>query len=199
MLANLRALDFPAQRLRQLINKLDNTRIFIRSGRLLYVILDFFNKLVGRHTPLDENYGSFYNLPSHLVRVSGNRALQNGRMFQNRAFDLKRTDTVARALNDVVGAPDKAEIPRNVTPRNIPRVINTTLKTVRDDFSVNEIPLEKPDNRRFIDVSYNNLTLVADRNRIAVLINKVDVIKRRRFAHRTGNRLIPPKIRKHYA
>ena len=84
-----------ADRLRKFVLEFDDTRILVRRGLMLDVILDFFFQIFCAFRSLCQNDACLYDLTSYRIGSRLNSAFENERKFHDNAFDLKGTDAVA--------------------------------------------------------------------------------------------------------
>ena len=78
------------------INKFNDTGIFVRSSVDLNVVLKLFDKLGGAFVAFTKNNSCLNNKASYGVRNARNGNLKNRKMLKHNAFNLKRSDSVAR-------------------------------------------------------------------------------------------------------
>jgi acyl-CoA synthetase (AMP-forming)/AMP-acid ligase II len=94
--------DLSADRLRELGFELDNSRVLVRSGALLDVLLNILLQLIRRHCSLDKNDACLDDLTADIVLDSGYAALEDVRKLHDNTLDLERSDAVAGGLDDVI-------------------------------------------------------------------------------------------------
>ena len=106
----LSTFDLSAECLRKFVNILDNSRILVRSSLLLYVVLKFLCKLRRRRIALCKNYCCLYDLSAYRIRSTCDSRFNYRRMSEQCALDLKRSDTITGALDNIVISADKPVI-----------------------------------------------------------------------------------------
>lgn len=94
-LPQFRSSDFTAYGFGKRFTEFHNTRIFIRRGVNLDVLLDILFQRFGRFRVLYQDDGSFDHLSAYGVWSGGDGAFQNVRQLHDHAFDFKRPDSVA--------------------------------------------------------------------------------------------------------
>ena len=96
----------------------------------LDVILDLLFQLLGGLGSLCEDDRGLDHLSADGVRGGGHAAFEDVGKLHDDVLDLKRTDAVARRLDDVVDAADVVEIAVLVAPRHVSRVIHLVVPSL---------------------------------------------------------------------
>src|SRR6058998_1374872 len=93
--AELDAPDLSADRLRQRVDELDRTRTLVRGRDALHVLLESADELLSGRVAGPEHDEGLHDLAPVRVRARDDRGFDHGRMLEERALDLERTDPVA--------------------------------------------------------------------------------------------------------
>ena len=168
--------DLAADGLRELFFELHNSRILIRRGMLLDVVLDFLLQLLRALGALDEHDAGLDDLPAHLVRRSGHAALEHIRQLHDDVFDLERPDAVAGGLDDVVRAANVPVEAVLIAPREVAGVVESVVPDGLGALLVLIIAEEQPAEVLSSRGMDDDLARVAVGSRGAVLIDKVDAV-----------------------
>src|SRR5712691_7654280 len=88
--------DLSGRRQRHLVDELNLTRILVSSQTRLDERLDFGRERAAALDPLLGRYVRFDHLPSDLVRYADDSGHRHGRVLDQRAFDLRWTNPIAR-------------------------------------------------------------------------------------------------------
>ena len=149
---------------------------------MLNVILNFLFKLFCRFGALYKHYACLYHLTANLVGRGGNAAFKHIGQLHYYAFYLERPYAVARRLDNVVHSahiPVKAVL---ITPRGIARVVVAVVPYLVGLFLILIIS-RKQSARYFIGRFNHNFACFAVGYGVAVGIQYIHVISRRRLAH----------------
>ena len=118
------ALDLAGDGLRQLVREHDDTRVLIRGGMRLDVILDLLLERFTAALALHKLDRRLDDLAAHGVRRGGNAAFEDVRKLHDYVLDLGGTDPVARTLDHVIGAADVVVVAVLVLPREVAGVVD---------------------------------------------------------------------------
>src|SRR5574344_273648 len=97
VLTNLGTTNLSGYCFRKFIDELDDTRILVRRGLLLDVLLNFFFEFVRSFGAFDKRYCCLDDYSAYALRIrrAGYRTLENIRKFHDDILNLKRSDTVS--------------------------------------------------------------------------------------------------------
>src|SRR3712207_9081489 len=101
-LPQLDAPDLAARRLRKLWDELDVAGMLVRGGLGLAEVLYLPRQLVGRLAVLGHDDIGLDDAAAVLIRGRNHRALDDGRVLYEDAFDLEGTDAVAGGEDHIV-------------------------------------------------------------------------------------------------
>src|SRR6266849_6021896 len=117
--SELVAPDLSGRRQRHLLNELHLTRILVSSQARLDERLDFgrefaaaLDALLGRYVRLD-------HLPPDLIRYADDGCHRYCRVLDERAFDLRWTDPIARGVDDIVLPSGEVQVPLVIDPGQV--------------------------------------------------------------------------------
>src|SRR5205814_9905607 len=91
--------------------ELDDARIFVRSEARADVLLQYrLERVAGREAWLEDD-DRFHHLGADGIGLAHHRRQRDGGVAGETGFDLPRPDAVPAARDQIVVAPDEAEVP----------------------------------------------------------------------------------------
>ena len=151
---------------------------------LFNVVLDFFFEFLCRLGSFDKHDARLYNLTSDLIRCGRYPALKHVGQLHNNALNLKRSYTIARGFDNIIGSADIPIKSVLVAPRNVTRMIISVVPDLFCFFFIFIISCKKSARHAICNI-YNNFAGLSRFYGISVRIYKFYIIYRRGLTHRT--------------
>ena len=145
----------------------------------LDVILDLFLQFIGAFGTGYEDDRRLDDLTAHLVGSGGNTALENVGQLHDDGLDLKRADAVTGRLDNIVDTTDIVVEAVLIAPCKVAGVVVAVTPSLAGRLDVVVVVQRESAGQSLADVD-NNLSGFAVGNLIAVLVDQVDIIDRRR-------------------
>ena len=119
-------------------------------------------------------------------------------MLHERALHLEGPDAVTRALDDVVVATHEETVAVGVAPRHVVQVVVLPAHGLARALLVAIVPHEQSRRVRLLEPRHADGALLAVGHLDAVVVQQLDVQKRRRLAHGTRTRVDPRERRQQH-
>ena len=158
------------------------------------MILQFLDQFIAWLVILRQYNCCLYDLASYRIGHGCNCALENGRMFEQGAFHLERTDTVTGAFDQVVSTAYEPVIPVFILPGHVTGIVNAIVPYLSGHLRIAVVSFEHADRNGFIGID-NDLAFFTDFTGFSFIVQKTYGIPGGRFAHRTRLGFHPGVIR----
>ena len=150
---------------------------------MLNIVLKLLSKLRRSSVALCKHDSSLNYLASDSVISRRDSALKHRRVFHKDTLYLERSYTITRSLDKVIRSSNIPVVAVIVHVSSVACVVHTKSPSVVRCLRVSVILLEQ--RRVLASLSVNNdLTCLAYLNRLALVVNDTDVVKRCRLTHR---------------
>ena len=157
VLPDFHTADFPADGFGELINKFDDTRVFVGSRHFLHMVLQLLDKLFfGACLVLFcQHNRSFYHLAADFIGHTGNGTFHYGWVGHQCTFHFERADAVTATFDNVVGAAHEPEVAVFVLPGYVSRVVNAVVPCLVGTVGIAVVFLEQSQRFAFVGTDYN--------------------------------------------
>src|SRR5262245_42423192 len=184
-LAQLRAPDLAADRLRKVGDELDLARVLVGGGHRLHVLLQLAGERIGRRMPGRQHDECLDDLPAGRVRLADDGGLSDGGVLDQCGLDLERPDPVRRAVDHVVGAADEPEVPVVVHRGAVTGDVPVAAVALLGRLGVPPVFLEHPDGTDWPH-AHGQITFPPAGDFVAVVVDDGELVAGGRGAHGPG-------------
>ena len=120
LLTDLGTFDLAAQGLGEFIYIFNDTGVFVGGCYMLYMVLQLLGQLRAGSIALCQDDGCLYYLSTDGIRCGSDGAFYNCRMLDQSTFNLKGSDPVAGALDDIIVSANEPVVAVGITPAMSP-------------------------------------------------------------------------------